>query len=63
MPEEVTNSELSRSLIRIESKLDLVTGDHEVRLRRLEKYVYVSLGLAVAGATSGVGALISALGG
>lgn len=60
MPEEVTNSELSRSLVRIEAKLDRATDDHEMRLRRIERYVYVSLGLAGAGAASGLGALMSA---
>jgi len=58
--EEVTNAELSRSLVRIEAKLDQVTGDHEIRLRRIERYVYISLGLAAAGAASGLSALFSA---
>lgn len=63
MPEEVTNSELSRSLVRIEAKLDKVTEDHEARLRRVEKILYVALGMAVAGMTSGMGAFLSAMGG
>lgn len=60
---EVTNAELSRSLIRIESKLDKVTEDHEVRLRRVERVMYLAIGLGTAGITSGLGALMSALGG
>lgn len=63
MPEEVTNSELARSLVRIESKLDRATEDHEARLRRVERFAYISIGLAAAGATSGVSALLSAMGG
>lgn len=63
MHEEVTNSELSRSLVRIESKLDKVAEDHEMRLRRTERMMYVAIGLAAAGATSGLGALLTALGG
>lgn len=59
----MTNAELRRSLARIESKLDRVTDDHEVRLRKVERWVWTSVGLAAAGATSGVGALFSALGG
>ena len=61
--ETVTNDELSRSLVRIELKLDRVTEDHEQRLRRIERVLYVSLGLAGAGTTSGLGALIAALSG
>lgn len=61
--DEVTNAELSRSLVRIETKLDRATDDHELRLRRVERVMYVALGLAAAGATSGLGALITAIGG
>lgn len=60
---EVTNAELARLLVRIESKLDKVAEDHETRIRRIERFAYVSLGLAGAGATSGVGALLAAIGG
>lgn len=61
MPDEVTNAELSRSLIRIESKLDRVNEDHETRLRRVERALYISLGLAGAGSASGLGALLTTL--
>lgn len=56
---EVTNAELSRSLVRIEVKLDSVTGDHERRLRSVERWMYMAMGLAGAGAVSGVGSLIA----
>lgn len=59
--EEVTNAELSRSLARIELKLDGVAQDHEKRIRNVERMLYITLGLASAGATSGVGAFISAM--
>jgi hypothetical protein len=61
--DEVTNSELSRSLARIESKLDGVAQDHEKRLRNVERMLYITLGLASAGATSGIGAFVSAMAG
>lgn len=62
-PGEITNGEMSRWLERVEKKLDRVTDDHEARLRRVERAMYVSVGLAAAGATSGVGAMLSVLGG
>jgi hypothetical protein len=58
---EPSNAELGRSLTRIEGKLDKVTEDHEGRLRRVERTLYVTLGLAGAGVTSGVGSFIAAL--
>lgn len=58
---EVTNAELGRSLVRIEGKLDTVTSDHERRIRTLERWMYVNVGLAVAGATSGLGGLLAVI--
>ncbi len=63
MSEDVINAELSRALTRIEAKLDKATEDHELRLRRVERVQYIALGLAGAGTTSGLGALIAAIGG
>ena len=62
MSEPVTNAELSRSLVRIESKLDRATDDHELRIRRLERYMYTAVGLALAGAASGVTGLLTVIG-
>lgn len=59
MNEDVTNGELARSLTRIEGKLDKVSDDHENRLRRIERVTHIALGLGVAGATSGVGSMLS----
>jgi hypothetical protein len=59
--DEVTNSELSRSLTRIELKLDKVSEDHEKRIRNVERMLYITLGLASAGATSGIGSFIAAM--
>lgn len=56
--EPITNAELARLLMRIEQKLDAAVGDHEQRLRRLERNVYVASGVAMAGGT-GFGALLS----
>lgn len=38
--DDVTLGELGRSLARIEAKVDTVTGDHEKRLRNVEKWMY-----------------------
>lgn len=40
MTDEVTSGEIVRSLQRIEARLDTVTGDHETRLRNVERWVY-----------------------
>lgn len=60
---EISNGEMRRWLERVESKLDTAISDHEDRIRRVERAMYVSVGLAAAGATSGMGALATALGG
>lgn len=52
--EGVTNSELARALIRIEGKLEQVTGDHELRLRRVERWVWIASGMSAAGMISGL---------
>jgi hypothetical protein len=54
MEEEVRNSELARSLARIEMKLDRTADDHEMRLRRVERWVWIATGLSMAGMISGV---------
>jgi hypothetical protein len=61
--EDVNGTELrlGRSLTRIEFKLDSLSEDHEGCLRRTERILYVALGVAAAGAMSGIGTLISAL--
>lgn len=63
MADDVTNAELSRSLIRIEQKIDKVSEDHEQRLRRAERFLYVALGLAGASTASSLSALIASIGG
>lgn len=40
MSEDVTLGEVARLLHRIEARLEQVTGDHETRLRRIERWVY-----------------------
>jgi hypothetical protein len=57
--DEVTNSELSRSLVRIESKLDRATDDHEQRLRRVERWMWTALGVSGVGGVTGVGAFLA----
>jgi len=59
--DDVTPGELGRWLTRVERKLDLVTDDHERRIRRLELIIYVSTGVVVAG--GGGAALMQAFGG
>lgn len=63
MDDDLTLGELARSLARIEHKLDQAIGDHETRLRRVERVMWVALGLAAAGGVSGIGTLLSAAGG
>lgn len=48
---DMTNGELGRWLVRIESKLDRAIDDHEKRLRSVERWMYAlppTLILAVA---------------
>jgi hypothetical protein len=57
MNDDVTLGEVVRSLQRIERALDTVTGDHEARLRKVERWVYAvppTLMLAVASVIAGV---------
>lgn len=57
MDEEVSSAEIVRTLRRIEGRLDTVTGDHEQRLRKVERWVYAvppTLLLAVASVIAAV---------
>lgn len=63
MSGEVTNAELARGQDRIEHKLDRVTADHEDRLRRLEKAVWIATGTGAAGFTSGLMAIVTGVAG
>lgn len=58
MKEEITNAELMRWLTRIERKIDDVIGDHEHRLRRVERVMYMTAGIALAGMGTGASSLI-----
>lgn len=49
--DDVSSAEIVRTLKRIEARLEQVTGDHEQRLRKVERWVYAvppTLILAVA---------------
>lgn len=59
MVEEVTTGELARSLQRIEGKLDQVTSDHEQRLRRVERWMWTTMALSIAGGASGLASLLT----
>ena len=55
--DDVSNAEIVRSLQRIEARLDKVFGDHEARLRKVERWVYAvppTLILAVASIVAAV---------
>jgi hypothetical protein len=41
--------------------LDKVADDHEKRLRSVERTLYITLGLASAGVTSGVGTFVASM--
>lgn len=45
----ITTPELIRWLRRVERKLDAVTNDHEQRIRKLERMLWVAAGMAAAG--------------
>ncbi len=57
----MTIGEMSRALTRIEGKLDQELADHESRLRRIEQWMWITSGLAVAGAGSSVFAWLQVL--
>jgi hypothetical protein len=58
---DVTNGELARWLTRVETKLDKVGNDHEGRIRRTERIMWVAIGLALAGGATGIGSLVGTL--
>jgi hypothetical protein len=47
---------LTEIVARIEKKLDENIGDHEKRLRAIEKWMWTCIGLSVTGALSGLAA-------
>lgn len=57
----MTMGEMSRSLARIETELNKVITDHEDRLRRMERWMWLSSGLAMAGFGSSVFAWLQVL--
>lgn len=40
MNDSTTIAEIARTLNRLEGKVDKITDDHELRLRRVERWVY-----------------------
>ncbi len=59
---DVTNAELARSIKRVEVKIDRISEDHEDRLRRLERAVWATIGFGLAGAGTGISALVQGFG-
>ena len=57
--DEMTNGELTRTLVRIERKLDEVTSDHEKRLRTVERWMWTAAGTGLVGAAAGLSALLN----
>lgn len=57
----VTLAEVARGMIRIEQKLDRALADHEDRLRRLEKAVWIATGTGAAGFASSLVAVLTGL--
>lgn len=60
MRDDVTTAEVFRLLQVIDAKLDKLASDFEPRIRRLERWMWVSIGLGIA---SGGASLASILGG
>ena len=58
--ESLSTGEIRRWLERVEQKISLVTGDHEQRLRKLERFMYISVGVATLIGTA-LGSLIGYL--
>lgn len=58
----LTNGELGRWLTRVETKIDHAVSDHESRIRRIERSMYVAIGLATAGVASGLSSLLAIFG-
>lgn len=56
--DDVTLGELGRSLARIEAKVDTVTGDHEKRIRAVERWVYALPPTAVLAIASAAAAIL-----
>lgn len=54
----LTLSEIGRTVMRLESKLDRSLDDHEKRLRYLERAVWVATGLGGAALASAIGTLV-----
>jgi hypothetical protein len=54
----VSLGEVARSLQRIERQLDTVTGDHEARLRKVERWVYAVPPTLFLAAASMIGAVV-----
>ena len=57
--DDLTMAEMGRTMVRIEGKLDKVTADHEDRLRRLEKAVWIATGTGAAGLASSLAAILT----
>lgn len=58
MSDEPTLSEIGRTMMRLEVKLDHAMNDIESRVRYLERAVWVATGLGGAALASAIGALI-----
>lgn len=56
--DEISNAELARWMERVEAAVMKITGDHEERLRQLERRLWIMTGLASAGAATSIGAIL-----
>ncbi len=56
--EDLTMGEIGRTIVRIETKLDRMYGDHEGRLRRVEAWMYAIPAAIITGVIGAVVAVV-----
>ncbi len=61
--EDMSLPEVTRSMLRIESKLDKALDEHGARIARLERYIYILIGLSLGSTSGSIIALIKSIGG
>lgn len=61
--EGMTLPEVIRLMLRIEKKLDKALDEYGARISRLERYIYILIGLSLGSTSGSIIALIKSIGG